>query len=301
MRATIAALSLGALLALAAAAPAPRADSARAREVAALRVHFDVVLAELAARDPSALDPAQRTRRLALLDTLRAYRDRGHFPQNHDFPGRAVPYFVDRRSGARCAVGHLLAATGRHDVVDRVAAADNHVRVPALAGDTAFTAWLDRSGLTLAEAARIQPAYQGEDPWAAEVEPARSTPLTAGTATALGASLALSLWNAHDNAGGASGAGNVLGLGAGLAALSLGSVALSSDRVSPALGAATLVTGAVSTWLGARGTRRAAAARRAGGGVRTAALDDAPAARPAPRLLPVVGGAGAGVALSLSF
>jgi hypothetical protein len=131
-----------------------------AAEVARLRAHFDSVDAELRARDVSALSPAQRAARARHVALLRAYRDRGVFPRNTDFPGRRVAYFVDR-DGVACAVGALLLADGRGDIVDRVRRVDNHVLVPALAGDTALRAWLDGVGLTLAEAARIQPTYGG--------------------------------------------------------------------------------------------------------------------------------------------
>jgi hypothetical protein len=70
------------------------------------------VLRELPGREPAALGSAPRARRRALLDTLRAYRDRGDFPHNYDFPGRAVPYFVDRGTSTLCAVAYLLAASG---------------------------------------------------------------------------------------------------------------------------------------------------------------------------------------------
>src|SRR5688572_19319569 len=101
-------------------------------EVARIRAHFDSVLVELAARDLSTLTVAQRANRSGLVTTLVAYRERGVFPHNYDFPGEAVPYFVDRKTGTLCAVAHLLASTGRRDIVDRVARADNNVWVPSL-------------------------------------------------------------------------------------------------------------------------------------------------------------------------
>ena len=75
----------------------------------------------------------------------------------------AVPYFVDRKTGTLCAVGFLLASTGRADIVDRVAGVNNNVYVAELAGDTAFTAWLVEQGITLDEAARIQVPYWGDE------------------------------------------------------------------------------------------------------------------------------------------
>ncbi len=124
-----------------------------------VRRHLDSVLVELRANQVERSNDVRQARRARLLDELGAYRNRGAFPHNYDFPGQLVPYFRDRETGALCAVGALLAFTGRSDIVDRVASQDNNVRVAALAGDTAFRRWLDDNGLTLAEAARIQVAY----------------------------------------------------------------------------------------------------------------------------------------------
>src|SRR5213075_961843 len=101
----------------------------------------------------------QLARRAAAISTLRGYRNRGVFPHNYDFPGQAVPYFVDRKTGTLCAVAHLLASTGHRDIVDRVSKTDNNILVPQLAGDSAFSAWLSDNGLTLEEAAHIQVPY----------------------------------------------------------------------------------------------------------------------------------------------
>jgi len=135
--------------------------STSSAEVQRIQSHFDSVLTELGARDVSALTSSQRSERAALVATLRAYRDRGVFPHNYDFPGTAVPYFVDRKTGTLCAVAHLLESTGRRDIVDRVSAMNNNVRVPDLATDTALAGWLEAHGLTLSEAARIQVPYVG--------------------------------------------------------------------------------------------------------------------------------------------
>jgi hypothetical protein len=107
-------------------------------EVARIRAHFDSVLVGLPSRDTHALLPTQRARRSHLLRTLHTYRDAGAFPHNYDFPQQPTPYFIDRGSGVLCAVAHLLASTGRRDIVDRVAAMNNNVYVSGLAGDTAF-------------------------------------------------------------------------------------------------------------------------------------------------------------------
>ncbi len=248
-----------------AAAPAlPVAQHSHAAEVARIQAHFDSVLAELPTRDVAGLTGAQRERRAAVLGTLRAYRDAGVFPHNYDFLGEAVPYFVDRATGTLCAVAHLIATTGRRDIVDRVARADNNVLVDALAGDTAFTRWLDTNGLTVAEAARIQVPYMVEDPPPSGAI-ARANTSNLGSSIALGSAVVASLWTARANANGTRKTGNALGMIAGAAAIGMGASSLGSDGGSPTLGAATMVAGATSAWLSTRSAlryRRVATAKR---------------------------------------
>lgn len=261
----------------------------RAAEVARIQAHFDSVLAELPARDVSSLSATQRARRSSLLATLATYRDAGVFPHNYDFPGQAVPYFVDRTTGTLCAVAYLIASTGRRDIVDRVASADNNVLVPELAGDTAFTNWLGSHGLTVAEAARIQVPYMDIEPMASERS---SNSFSVGSSIALGSAVVTSLWNARTNAKGTNRLGSALGAIAGATAVGMGANSLSRDGASPVLGAATMVAGATSAWLSTRGElrhRRTAAAKR-----------EAERATVAP-LLPVDGKSGAGISISLKF
>ena len=139
------------------------ANAAERVEIARIRAHFDSVLTELRARDVSSLTALQRANRQQLMVTLAAYRDRGVFPHNYDF-AEAMPYFIDRKTGTLCAVAHLLESTGRRDIVDRVAGSNNNVWVAELNADTAVATWLDRNGLTLAEAARIQVPYVRDEP-----------------------------------------------------------------------------------------------------------------------------------------
>src|SRR5262245_8356563 len=118
--------------------------SSDAREIARIRAHFDSVLTELSAYDARFSTAPQVARRQSLIATLRGYRARGVFPHNYDF-AEPMPYFVDRKTGTLCAVAFLLESTGRRDIVDRVAQADNNVWVAQLAGDTALGTWLDQN------------------------------------------------------------------------------------------------------------------------------------------------------------
>ena len=138
------------------AADDPSARHARA-EAIRLRAHFDSVDAELRQAAMS-LTPSQRNSRETLIGWLREYRDAGTFPWNDRYPDRAMPFFRDSR-GVLCAMAYLIDRSGRGDLVDRVAATRNSATIAELADDPALLAWLDSTGLTLAEAGRIQPFY----------------------------------------------------------------------------------------------------------------------------------------------
>jgi hypothetical protein len=148
------------VISLLAAASWPRRDADRPGEVPRLRAHFDSVLGELRAADLSSLSASQRSARAELVERLERYSAAGRFPHNHQRPGQRVPVFRDEH-GTLCAMAYLIASTGRTDIVNRVAAGDNLGYIPELARDAALRAWLDSAGLTVAEAARIQPQYEG--------------------------------------------------------------------------------------------------------------------------------------------
>ena len=79
------------------------------------------------------------------------------FPQNTEFAHR-IPYFVDK-SGTQCAVAYLVAQSGHSDLVARIAHRQNHALVDELAANTELALWLRNAGLSVREAARIQPGY----------------------------------------------------------------------------------------------------------------------------------------------
>jgi len=67
-------------------------------------------------------------RRDSNIARLRCYAAAGEFPLNTDFPGRLVPYFVDKADTA-CAVAHLMRMDGQQALVERIAAGANHIRI----------------------------------------------------------------------------------------------------------------------------------------------------------------------------
>jgi hypothetical protein len=286
------ALPLLLLFAIASTRFVSRAASPADREVARIRLHFDSVLVELQQGRTSELTPAQRERRTALVETLRAYRARGVFPHNHDFPGRAVPYFVDRGTGTLCAVAHLLASTGRRDIVDRVARTDNNAWVASLAGDTAFAAWLGANGITLQEAARIQVPYVIAQPTPAQQR--RNSVFAVASPVAAAGSLVSSVLNLRMNADGHSRAASLVGVVSGVATASMGLMSVNKPGVPMAASVAGIGIGGLGVALSGRSIQRHTVAvreteRRAA--ARTASIAPFVSTR----------GDGAGVSVSLRF
>jgi hypothetical protein len=58
-------------------------------------------------------------------------------------------------------MAYLIDRSGRKDIVDKVAKSRNNAYIRELVDDPALVAWLDSSGLSAAEAGRIQPSYNG--------------------------------------------------------------------------------------------------------------------------------------------
>ena len=119
------------------------------------RARYQKVELELARARLDTLTPEQRAARARLLEVLDAYVVRADFGQQDIEPGIRLPQFVDA-DGRRCAVAELLHSTGEVELVSAVAKAHNTAWIAELSGDARFLGWLDRNGLTLDEAARIQ-------------------------------------------------------------------------------------------------------------------------------------------------
>jgi hypothetical protein len=115
-----------------------------------LQAHFRNVEIELLTQPSS---PARNK----VLNLLRDYRRRGEFPRNTRVAGTRAPFLRDPL-GTSCAMAFLMEGTGKRALVDRLAAADNNIYMED-AKDPELLAWIKDSGLTQAEAARIQPGY----------------------------------------------------------------------------------------------------------------------------------------------
>ncbi|WP_435195741.1 hypothetical protein [Natronomonas sp. EA1] len=137
---------------------AARANRCR-RRIDDIRIREHLRRTERALRDANPDLPAEkRARREQALDHLRAYWQAGAFPTNDG--SVREPRFVGA-NGVPCAVGYLLARDGREDLVREVAREHNTVRIEALDSGPVL-GWLDETGLSQEEAARIQPAYPHE-------------------------------------------------------------------------------------------------------------------------------------------
>ena len=134
-------------------------DPARAHEISRVHAHLARVEAVLAGRAVDNLSPAQQHARTRALANLRGYIDADGYPTN-DVSAEPTPIFIDR-DGVRCAMAYLIEATGDDGraLVARVATADNYAHLADLATDAELSRWLAANGLTLAEAAAIQPSY----------------------------------------------------------------------------------------------------------------------------------------------
>jgi hypothetical protein len=122
---------------------------------------------------------------------------------------------------------------------------------------------LDEQGITLAEAARIQPSYvKGED---GSVGVGDVAVIAGGARAIVGTAVGTSIWNTRGNATGRSQFGNVLGVTSGILTTVIGaSIAGSSEgMVERGVGVATAVAGGVSVALGARGFSRRSRAKAA--------------------------------------
>lgn len=128
-----------------------------ARERARVRKHLTGA-EQFARRRAVQLDPLAARCRAILLQELARYRRRGHFPRHPGHTQEAVPQFIDAR-GTPCAVAHLMQITGQGELVRHIANTENDALVHTLARHREVRAWLDAAGLSLDEAARIQPSY----------------------------------------------------------------------------------------------------------------------------------------------
>lgn len=218
-------------------------------EVLRLQAHFRDVEQELLARDVSDLTPRQRTARAHHIEVLHRYAQAGVFPKNTDHTGQRVPYFEDRY-GTLCAVGYLIAESGRRDIVKAVVGKMNNATVVEIGAapelGEMLAAWLDAAGLTVEEAQRIQPGYDrcclltNDDHVSTGYAVASGVVFGAAATNALLSGLPSSSakWT------------GAVGVGIGVTGMALGATKLDNRGDAQALGVVNLAVGAASTVFG---------------------------------------------------
>lgn len=221
-----------------------------AAERSRISTHLAAVERSLRAADVSHLSPDRRAARAAALDHLREYRQAGVFPHNHDRP-RTTPLFRDAH-GTLCAMAYLVERSGAGSLVDRVAASANDAYVRELESDAGFAAWLDSNGMTAAEAALVQPAYDhipgpGVEPGSALLQ---HYGLVGGT---LLAADAVALYLNRPGTGASGPARGIIGLGVGLVSSATALAVLHEEADGPpdALAFANVGFGLVTAAVGA--------------------------------------------------
>lgn len=211
------------------AAPTDVSAAFERAEVARVRAHLARVETELRSADISRLSPAQRAAREHYIKVLHHYREAGVFPHNHTWTKDYTPVFVDEH-GTHCAVAFLIAESGREDIVNRIASTRNYAHVPELADDPEVVAWLDEAGLTLDEAARIQPQYNGPCCFVEPSRPRASSAYATSSMVVTGLGGGIIAWNLlTDRSSESRHLPGALGVGVGMAEMALGGIGIALD------------------------------------------------------------------------
>ena len=189
MRSGVVLWAIGAMGAIGAVAMSTAWVQERGREgeeVERIRGHLGRVADSLDRAVHPSFTASRRQARRETLEWLDEYRAAGVFPHNHVRSGERVPVFVDPH-GTPCAVGYLMLRSGQDRLVERVVRTDNLVRVRSLRDDAEVAAWLESRGLSLEEAALIQPMYDPQPPIGTVGEHRNYEPVTVGLSLATAA------------------------------------------------------------------------------------------------------------------
>lgn len=145
------------------AAPQGPPAAAAAPTAAALSERYARVGAELQRAAPAELSAIQAAHRGLVIELLGQYGASLDFPRLDSADGERLPVFRDG-AGRLCALAHLLDRTGRGELVERLAQANNGGWVVEFQAEPALLDWMHSHGLSLAEVARIQGPGFGGDP-----------------------------------------------------------------------------------------------------------------------------------------
>lgn len=122
-----------------------------------ISTHLQYVEQVLKSRDIGHLTSEKKCKRARLIQHLSDYWKSGIFPKNKGHLERK-PCFIDEE-GNICAVGYLVEQTAGRAVAKNINASFKYATIHEMTDDETLNAWIRQSGLTLEEAAMIQPAY----------------------------------------------------------------------------------------------------------------------------------------------
>jgi hypothetical protein len=133
-----------------------------------IRAHLQYVEAALRQQPDPSQTREQQLERLRNLDRLHEYWVDETFPQNLS-SRQPKPFLIDA-DGRACALAHLMIESGEEKAAKAIARRENNAYVSDMQSPE-VAAWLAQSGLSVDEAAWIQPGYDWCDVCTCEVDP----------------------------------------------------------------------------------------------------------------------------------
>ncbi len=121
-----------------------------------IQYHLFAVEKYLRKNQPKGLAEESLKNRSYLLEQLKAYAAKKVFPENI-YHAHRQPYFIDHK-GTHCAVGYLIAASGRGELAQQISKEHNYDYVADIKTD-GLSDWAMEHGITPDELAWIQPGY----------------------------------------------------------------------------------------------------------------------------------------------
>ena len=125
---------------------------------ARITIHLAYVKQMLEASEPQGLTESQLEKRKQVLGYLSDYIVHGRYPKNTE-KSYATPRFIDHE-GTICAVGYMVEQTWGRAAAEAINTDHEYGYVLAM-NDQRVEEWVNEHGLSLTEAAMIQPLYAG--------------------------------------------------------------------------------------------------------------------------------------------
>ncbi|MFZ1321766.1 MAG: hypothetical protein WAT71_09450 [Ignavibacteria bacterium] len=132
--------------------------TAETDEVLRIKTHLEYVEQFLRNKKTEGISATLIENRNNLLNILHQYIVEENFPSNYDYEGQRLPCFIDK-NGKICAVGYLIEKSAGRGVAEDINLRHKYDLIMEM-NDESVNEWIERSGLTKAECAMIQPGYE---------------------------------------------------------------------------------------------------------------------------------------------